>query len=85
MKTTVLLFILLISSSIGLTQISVDESLTPQELVEDVLMNNPAFTVSNIEVVSGSNFGAVNSVGAFNKEDTDFPFSGILLSSGGSF
>jgi hypothetical protein len=82
MKTTVLLFILLISSSIGLTQISVDESLTPQELVEDVLMNNPAFTVSNIDVVSGSNFGAVNSVGAFNKEDTDFPFSGILLSSG---
>ncbi len=64
-------------------QITVDETLTVQELVEDVLINSACADVSNFSSLSGVDFGESASIGAFDGNGSDFPFeSGIILSSG---
>lgn len=72
----------LMMSSICIGQITIAESYSAQELVEDVLIGNPNFPSSNFAMSTGSDFGDVNGVAAFNKNATDFAFSGIVLTSG---
>lgn len=65
--------------------ITVDDSYTDQELVTDVLIDNPCAMISNITSSTGTNFPADGTpgIGYFNAEDTSFPISsGIILSSG---
>lgn len=70
-------------SLIGYGQITIDESFTTQELVEDILINSSCAEVSNIVSSTGTDFGDVNGIAAFNATGTDFPFEeGILLMSG---
>ena len=63
--------------------ISVDESYTPQDLVEDILINSPCANVFNVSV-SGGNFATgEKSFGYFDATGTTFPFeNGIILSTG---
>jgi gliding motility-associated-like protein len=79
----IFLFSLLISGA-AFSQITVDETLTTQQLIEDVLINNsPCAEVSNFIASTGTNFGDVNGIAAFDGNGTSFPFeSGIILSSG---
>ncbi|MFC4635373.1 choice-of-anchor L domain-containing protein [Dokdonia ponticola] len=70
-------------SFLGYGQITIDESLTTQELVEDVLINSSCAEVSNFVSSTGTNFGDVNGIAAFSANGSDFPFEeGILLMSG---
>ena len=84
MKRQLLSFIFIsFFSLIGYSQITIDESFTPQELVEDILINSSCAEVANITAVTGTTFGDVNGIAAFDANGTDFPFeSGIILSSG---
>jgi gliding motility-associated-like protein len=78
-----LLPILLLLSWIGYSQITIDETLTTQQLVEDVLISGSCADVSNFSQSTGTNFGDVNGIGAFDRNGSDFPFdSGIILTSG---
>jgi len=63
--------------------ISVDESYTPQDLVEDILINSTCANVFNVSV-SGGNFATgEKSFGYFDATGTTFPFeNGIILSTG---
>lgn len=63
--------------------ISVDESYTPQDLVEDILINSRCANVFNVSV-SGGNFATgEKSFGYFDATGTTFPFeNGIILSTG---
>ncbi|RAK22573.1 gliding motility-associated-like protein [Flavobacterium aquaticum] len=63
--------------------ITVDESYTPQDLVEDILINSPCANVFNVSV-SGGNFATgEKSFGYFDATGTTFPFeNGIILSTG---
>ena len=64
-------------------QIVVDETLTPQQLVEDVLINSPCAEVSNISQQTGTDFGRDNGIAFFDANGSDFPFDdGIVLISG---
>jgi Secretion system C-terminal sorting domain len=82
MKRLVLLFTLFLSFA-GWSQITVDETLTTQQLIEDVLIQNSCATVSNFQQSTGTNFGDVNGIGAFDQNGSSFPFAeGIILSSG---
>lgn len=75
--------ILLLSPIVSFAQITVDETLTVQELIEDVLINSACADVSNFSSLSGVDFGELASIGAFDGNGSDFPFeSGIILSSG---
>lgn len=56
---------------------------TTQQLVTDVLLNNPCMNITNITSSTGSNFGSVNGIGYFTNINTTFPLSsGIVLSTG---
>ncbi|NNJ81894.1 MAG: hypothetical protein HKP11_06840, partial [Flavobacteriaceae bacterium] len=78
-----LLPILLVFSVLVHSQITVDETFTTQELVEDVLINSTCAVVSNFQQSTGTNFGDDNGIAFFDGNGSDFPFtSGIILCSG---
>lgn len=82
MKRLLLSLLWLIPSAL-VAQITIDESLTTQQLVEDILINASCAGTENFIQSTGTDFGDVNGIGAFNANGTDFPFeAGIILSSG---
>lgn len=81
--TRLLLFLLWLIPSILFSQITIDDTLTTQQLVEDILINASCAGTNNFIQSTGVDFGLVNGIGAFNANGSDFPFaSGIILSSG---
>ncbi len=83
MKNILLLIILLFSLSCYSQFITVDETYTTQELIEDILINSPCSGTSNYLAVTGTDFGEGNGIAAFNANGSDFPYQeGIILSSG---
>ena len=61
------------------------DTFTPEQLIEDVLVNSPCASVSNIIASTGLNYSATepNGIGYFVSNGVDFPFEdGILLTSG---
>lgn len=63
--------------------ISINDNLSAQELIEDILINSTCANVSNFSV-SGGNFGtSEKSYGAFEANGTSFPFqNGIIITNG---
>ncbi|WP_130735015.1 T9SS type B sorting domain-containing protein [Flavobacterium sp. J27] len=63
--------------------ITVDQNFTPQQLVEDILINSGCASVTNI-VASGGNYSSgEKTYGYFNRDGSSFPFEdGIILSTG---
>ena len=56
---------------------------TNQQLVTNVLVNNPCITISNVTSSTGTNFGSTNGIGYFTNINPTFPLSsGIVLSTG---
>ncbi|MBW2961372.1 choice-of-anchor L domain-containing protein [Mesonia aestuariivivens] len=84
MKNSITLFILLVSCSIVSQNITVNSNnYTPQELVEDVLINNGCIQNINVTGSVSGNFSSEKSFGYFEKNNTNFPFdSGIVMSTG---
>ncbi len=63
--------------------ITVDDTYTPQQLVENVLINSSCATVSNIAVLGGNFTSGEQSYGYFNAGTSGFDFTeGIVLSTG---
>lgn len=81
--TVSVLFFALGISLANAQNITVDESYTPEDLVEDILINSSCANVFNVSV-SGGNFATgENSYGYFEGTGTTFPFqNGIILSTG---
>jgi gliding motility-associated-like protein len=80
-----LLLVLLLGSFVSFSQsISVSTSShTVPELVTNVLVNSPCLQVSNINWITGTNFGSVNGIGYFENTNPNFPLqSGVILSTG---
>ena len=81
-KTIFILFIL--SFTVSFSQnITVNETFTPKQLIENILVNSGCVSVSNFSA-SGGNFGTGEfSYGYFNSNGSAFPFAeGIILSTG---
>ncbi|MGK0386133.1 MAG: hypothetical protein ACI849_000740, partial [Patiriisocius sp.] len=79
----ILLICFVLTSFVSIGQITIDESLTAQELVEDILINSPCAEVTNVGQRTGTDFGNVNGIAAFDANGTSFPFSnGIILMTG---
>ncbi|GGB86667.1 hypothetical protein GCM10007424_28420 [Flavobacterium suaedae] len=61
-----------------------DTEYTMEELVQDVLIGIDCAIVSNVEAVSGSDFGQASSIGYFDQNGSTFPFTnGIVMATGG--
>ncbi len=82
MKKLLLLSILLCTTGGLFSQITVDESMTSQQLIESIFINGSVVDVMNVQSQSGSDFGSTNSIAAFSDASSDFPFSGVMLSTG---
>ena len=70
--------------NVGVSQnITVNQTYTAQQLIENILVNSGCITVSNFSA-SGGNFGTSEfSYGYFNANGSIFPFQeGIVLSTG---
>lgn len=82
MKRLLLSLLWLIPAGL-IAQITIDESLTTQQLVQDVLIGGSCAETANFVSSTGIDFGDVNGIAAFNANGSDFPFqSGVILSSG---
>lgn len=76
------LFFLALSATSTAQNITVDEILTPAQLVQDILINNPCANVSNVSVTT-FNFGDGQSFGRFTSGGSAFPFAdGVVLTTG---
>jgi gliding motility-associated-like protein len=82
-KILLSIFIYFSINSFGFAQyISVDDSYTAQQLVQNVLLNSGCANVSNITVTSSQN-GSGSGYGFFSKNGSAFPFlNGVILSTG---
>lgn len=79
-----LILVTLTFSQVNFAQyITIDETLTPDQLVRNVLVNSGCATVSNV-TATGANFSTgEKSFGYFNRSSSVFPFAdGIILSTG---
>lgn len=63
-------------------QVSIDQY-TAEQLVTDVLIDNPCVVVSNVASSTGSNFGSSHGIGHFVNLGSGFPLaSGLVLTTG---
>lgn len=77
------IFFLLFFCSASAQYISTDESRTPLQLIEDVLINSGCASVSNVSVSGGFFPTGEKSYGYFNANGSTFPFQeGVMLSTG---
>lgn len=75
--------ILVMFSIVGFSQITIDETLTTQQLVQDILISGTCAQTSNFVQLTGTDFGDDNGIGSFDGNGSDFPFaSGVILTSG---
>ncbi|RZJ65779.1 MAG: T9SS type B sorting domain-containing protein [Flavobacterium sp.] len=82
MKKILALCLFAVFASANAQYITVDENFTSDQLVNDVLINNPCATAQNIAITSW-NFGSGNSFGYFESNGSGFPFNnGIVLTTG---
>ncbi|HEX9979429.1 MAG TPA: choice-of-anchor L domain-containing protein [Flavobacterium sp.] len=80
-----LLLMLLLRSFAGFSQaITVNTaSHTVPQLVNNVLINSPCVSATNITWRTGSNYGSVNGIGFFQNANPNFPMqAGVVLSTG---
>ena len=84
-KSISTLFLVLIAIS-SFAQITVDTSLSTQELVQDVLISSTCIETSNFTSFTGIDDGNTNNgIASFNANGSGFPFDeGILLTTGNS-
>lgn len=77
------LVLFLLATKAQAQYIQVDDNYTAQQLVENVLINNPCASISNISVTGAVYPDGTQSYGYFSGLGTTFPFqNGIILSTG---
>lgn len=77
------LLLVLIYGTACAQYISTDETQTPLQLIENVLINSGCASVSNVSVSGGNFITGEKSYGYFNANGSTFPFvDGVILSTG---
>lgn len=77
------LLFLLVCSVASAQYITTDETYTPTQLIENVLINSGCASVSNVSVSGGNFSSGEKSWGYFNANGSTFPFAqGVILSTG---
>ena len=80
--TAIVLFLLGFQTIAKAQYITVDQTLTPTQLVEDILINNPCASISNVSVTTWD-FTDGQSFGKFTAGTSAFPFAdGVLITTG---
>jgi gliding motility-associated-like protein len=84
MKRLILIFALVTSAQLFSQAITVNtSSYSVPQLVNNVLINSPCVSATNVTWKTGSNFGSSNGIGFFQNTNSAFPMqSGVILSTG---
>lgn len=84
MKKLLLTLTLTISLSCFSQSITVDsDKYNVADLVNKVLINSPCVSATNVNGITGTNFGSTNGIGYFENTNPNFPMkSGVVLSTG---
>ncbi|HMI07850.1 MAG TPA: choice-of-anchor L domain-containing protein, partial [Flavobacterium sp.] len=84
MKKLILILTLALSANCFSQAITVDtNSHTVPQLVNNVLINSPCVSATNITWKTGTNYGSSNGIGYFQNANPNFPMpSGVILSTG---
>jgi gliding motility-associated-like protein len=81
----ILILVLYCCSAVATAQITVDDTKTPQQLVENVLVNSTCATVLNSTAKGNNAVPLQNSFASFNANGSNFPFAqGVVLSTSAS-
>lgn len=79
----ILLILFLMTFNLAFSQMTIDETFTSQELIQDQFIGNPNFPASNFFTRTGTVVNSVNGIGYFYGNGVDFPFDeGLVLSTG---
>ncbi len=63
--------------------ITVNTTYTVDQLINNILINSPCVTISNVNYKTGTQFGSTNGIGYFENTNDTFPFSsGVVLTTG---
>jgi len=82
LRYTLVIFVYLLSNIMYAQQISVDTSMSEEELIQNVLIQG-CVEVSNVSSQINGNVNGFNSFGYFESASSNFPFNnGIILSTG---
>jgi gliding motility-associated-like protein len=83
MSKTIFPFFLLFFGFVKSQNITVDDTYTPTQLVQDVLVNSGCIQISNVSVSGGNFSNGETSFGYFNANGSALPFAeGVLLTTG---
>lgn len=84
MKRIIFIFLFFASTIVLSQSITVNTNqYTIPQLVNTILISSPCDITSNINAVTGSNFGSSNGIGYFENTNPNFPMqSGVILSTG---
>ena len=81
----ILLLVFYFCSTVAIAQITVDDTRTAQQLVEDVLVKSACASVSNSNAIGNNAIPVQNSYGYFNSAGSNFPLTeGVILSTSAS-
>ncbi|RTY80795.1 T9SS type B sorting domain-containing protein [Flavobacterium sp. LS1P28] len=84
MKKIQLLFLLLFNAVCFSQSVTINTSTyTADQLINDILINSPCVSGTNVTYKSGSFYGSTNGIGYFENSNANFPFAnGVVLSTG---
>ncbi|MGK4569207.1 choice-of-anchor L domain-containing protein [Flavobacterium sp. 3HN19-14] len=81
----IFIFLLLTVSFAGFSQGVVIDATTynPNQLVNQILINSPCVSGTNVQASTGTAFGSTNGIGYFTNSNPNFPFAkGVVLTTG---
>ncbi|MDI1256399.1 MAG: choice-of-anchor L domain-containing protein [Flavobacterium sp.] len=81
----IFIFLLLTVCFSGFSQgVVIDGSTyTPDQLVNQILINSPCVSGTNVQATTGTTFGSTNGIGYFTNSNPNFPFAkGVVLTTG---
>ena len=84
MKKIQLLFLLLFNAVCFSQSVTINTSTyTTDQLINDILINSPCVSGTNVNSKSGSFYGSTNGIGYFENSNPNFPFAnGVVLTTG---
>ncbi|MFE3846765.1 choice-of-anchor L domain-containing protein [Flavobacterium sp. LB3P45] len=84
MKKNQLLFLLLFNVVCFSQSVTINTSTyTTDQLINDILINSPCVSGTNVTYKSGSFYGSTNGIGYFENSNPNFPFAnGVVLTTG---
>ncbi|MDD2822432.1 MAG: hypothetical protein PHW29_14405, partial [Flavobacterium sp.] len=84
MRKIIVFIVLLVTFSSGAQSVTVNTTTyTVEQLVNQILINSPCVSGTNIASKTGTDYASANGIGYFENNNPNFPFlNGVVLTTG---